>query len=69
MEEKSRVTRSVNDEIHSSDVKGDEKECESGLLEVSLTNVILRITKEIKWKVKVMLVEASLMNFILRISK
>ena len=35
------------------------------VLEVSIMNVILRISKEIKWKVKVMLLEVSLMNFIL----
>ena len=36
------------------------------LLEVSLMNLILRISKEIKWKVKFMLLEETLMNFILR---
>ena len=39
------------------------------LLKVSLMNYILRISKEIKWKVQVVLLEVSLMNFILRISK
>ena len=39
------------------------------LLEVSLMNYILRISKEMKWKAKVILLEASLMNFILWISK
>ena len=42
---------------------------ESGALEVSLMNFILRISKEIKRKVKVVLLEVSLMNFILKISK
>ena len=32
-------------------------------------NFILRISNEIKWKVKVVLVKVSLMNFILRISE
>ena len=38
-------------------------------LEESLMNFIVRISNEIKWKVKVVLLEVSLMNFILRISK
>ena len=38
------------------------------LLEISLMKLILRISNEIKWKVKVVLLEVSLMNFILRIS-
>ena len=38
------------------------------LLEVSLINFILRISKEIKWKVKVVLLEVALMNFIFGIS-
>ena len=44
-------------------------EGESGLLDVSLMNFILRISREIKWKVKGMLLEVSLMNFIIGISK
>ena len=39
------------------------------LLEVSLENFILRISKEIKGKVKVVFLELSMMNFILGISK
>ena len=39
------------------------------LLEVSLMNFILGISKEIKWQVKVMLVQISWMNFILGRSK
>ena len=38
-------------------------------LAVSSMNLILGICKEIKWKVKEVLVEVSLMNFILGISK
>ena len=38
------------------------------LLGVSLMNFILRISKEIKWKVIVALLGVSLMNFILPIS-
>ena len=36
------------------------------LLEVSLTNFNLRISNEMKWKVKVVLLEVSLMNIIPR---
>ena len=39
------------------------------LLEVSSMNFILGISKVIKWKVKVVLLEGSLMMFILWISK
>ena len=44
-------------------------EDESGVLEVSLMNLMLQISKDIKWKVKVALLEVSLMNFILWISE
>ena len=37
--------------------------------EVSLMNFILGISKEIKWNVKVVLLEVMSMNFILGISK
>ena len=39
------------------------------LLEVSLLTFILWISKEIKWKVKVVLPEVSLMSFVLPASK
>ena len=39
------------------------------LLEVSLKNFLLRISQEIKWKVKVVLLEVPLINFILGMSK
>ena len=39
------------------------------LLEESMTNFTLGISKEIKWKVKVVLLKVSLMNFILRMSE
>ena len=42
---------------------------ESGVIEVTLMNFILRISKEIKGQVKVVLLEVSLKNFILGISK
>ena len=42
------------DELHSWDIEGDQMEDESiVLLEVSLMNFILEISKEIKWKVEV----------------
>ena len=64
------VTRRFIDEFHSWEIQIDQMEGESMvLLEVSLINYILRISKEIKCKVKVVLLELSLMNFILRISK
>ena len=63
----SGLTRSIIDELHSSDkVK---RKVRVVLLELSLMNFILGISKEIKWKEKVVLLEVSLMVFILRISK
>ena len=67
MESESGVTRSIIDELHSTDmIKWKVKVV---LFEVSLMSFILRILKQIKFKVKVVLLEVSLMNFILRISK
>ena len=65
MEGEIGVTRSIIDEVHSWDIQRDQMEGEGVLLEVSLRNFILRISKEIKWKVKVVLHEVSLMHFIL----
>ena len=67
MEGQSGVNRSIIDELHSSDIQGNQMECESDVLEVSLMNFILRIYKKIKWKVKFVLLEVSVMNFILGI--
>ena len=70
MECESCVTRSIIDELHSSDIKGDQMEGERlVLLEVSSMKFILGISKEMKWKVKVVLLEESSMNFVLGISK
>ena len=70
MEGESGVTRSIIDELHSWDIQGDQIEGEKmDLLEVSSVNLILGLTKVIKWKVKAVLLEVSLMSFILRISK
>ena len=68
MEGQSGVTRNISDERNSSDIQGDQRKVKVVLLEVSLMNLILEISMEIKWKVKVVLIKISLMNFILRIS-
>ena len=54
MEGESGVTRSITDEFDSSDLQGDQMEGERMVfLEVSLMNLILGMSMEIKWKVKV----------------
>ena len=64
MEDCGGVTRSFIDELHSWDIQGDQMEGESmALLEESFMSYILRISKEMKWKMKVVLLEVSLMNF------
>ena len=58
MEGEGGVTRSFIDELHSWDIQGDQMEVESMvLLEVSFMKYILLISKEMKWKVKVVLLE------------
>ena len=70
MEGESGVIRSIIDEIHSWDIQGDQMEEKSMVIpKVSSMNFILWLSKEIKWKVKVVLREASLMIFILKILK
>ena len=44
-------------------------EGESGVTRSIVINIILRVSNEIKWKVKVALHDISLMNFIVRIYK
>ena len=67
MEGESGVTWSIIDELHSSNmVKWKERVV---LLNVSLKNFIIGISKELDWNVKVVLFEVSLINFILRIFK
>ena len=51
MEGESGVSRSIIDEIYSSDIQGDQMEVV--LPSGSLTQFILRRSKEIKWNVKV----------------
>ena len=50
MKRGSGVTESIIDEHHSSDIQRDQKEGESGVLQVSLMNFILGVSNEIKWK-------------------
>ena len=58
MEGESGVIQSITDELHSRDIQGDQIEGENiVLLEVSSTNFVLGIFKEIKWKGKVVLLE------------
>ena len=58
MEGENGVTRCIIDELFSGDIQGDQMEgVKKVLLEVSMMNLILGISKEIKWKVKVMLLE------------
>ena len=58
MEGESGVTLRIMDEIHSLNNQGDQPEGESMvLLEVPSMNFILGISKEIKWKMKVVLFE------------
>ena len=51
------VTRSIIDELLSSDIQLDQMEVKVVLLVVSLMNFILRISNEIKCKVKKVLLE------------
>ena len=57
MEGKSGVTRSIIVELHSWDIQGDEMQSESGVTRSIIMNFILRISKQIKYKVKVVLLE------------
>ena len=67
MEGESGVTRSIIDELHSSDIQRDEMQGESGVTRSIIDE--LHSSDMVKRKVKVVLHEVSLMNFILRISK
>ena len=57
MEGESGVTRSISDELPSSVFQGDHLEVKVVLLEALVMNFIFLISKEIKWKVKVVLLE------------
>ena len=67
MEAESGVSRSIIDELHSWDIQGDQTEDESGVSRSINMNSILRISKQIKYEVKVVLLEVSLICFILGI--
>ena len=57
MEGESGVTRSIIDELHSSDIQGDQRGSGSGVTRIINMNFILGISKEIKYKVKEVLLE------------
>ena len=57
MEGESGVTRSIIDELHSWDIQRDGIERESGVTRSINMNFILQISKQIKNKVKVKLLE------------
>ena len=60
MEGESGVTRSITDDRLSSDIQRDQMECESGVIRTIIDELLLQISKEIKWKVKIVLFEVSL---------
>ena len=66
MEGESGVTRSIIDEPHTLHIEGDQMEGQSG---VSWFKFFLRISKDIKRKVKVVFLEVSLTNLVVRIGK
>ena len=68
MEGESGVTRSIIDELHSSDIQRDQMEGEISVPRSIIDELHSSATSEIKSKLKVVLLEISLMNFILRMS-
>ena len=69
MEGESGITGCIMDELHSSDIGGYEMEHEGTVTRSIVDELLLRISNEIKWKVKMVLLEGTLMKFILWISK
>ena len=67
MEGERGVTRSMIDELRYSDIQRDQTEGEGGITGSIIDELNPRISKEIKWKVKMVVLEVSLMNLILRI--
>ena len=59
MEGGSGVTRSIIDELDSSDIQGHQMEGEGAVTRSIIDEVLLRISNESKWKVKVVLLEVS----------
>ena len=66
MEGESGLTRSIFDDLHSSDMI--KWKVKLVIPEASMMNFIRGICKEIKWNVQVVLLEVSLINIILQIS-
>ena len=69
MEGESGVTRSIIHDVRSLNIQGDQMAGESGVTGSIIVNFFLGISKEIKWKVKMVLLEASLMDCVVPISK
>ena len=67
MEGRSGVSRSILDELHSSEIQGDQMEGESGITQRIIDE--LDSSDLVKWKVKVMLLQVDLMNVIFGLSK
>ena len=57
MEDESNVTRSITDDRLSSDIQRDQMAGESGVIQTIIDELLLQISKEIKWKVEVVLFE------------
>ena len=57
IEGQSGVTESIINELHSSDIQGDKGKVKVVLFEVSLITFLPWISKEINWKVKMVLLE------------
>ena len=55
MEGESGVTRRMTDDLHSSDIPGDQMEGISGFTGSMIDEFLIRKCNEIKWKVKVVL--------------
>ena len=69
MEGESGVTRSIIDELHSSDIEGDQMEGERGVTRSIIHELQSWDNQRDQMELKDLLLEASLMNFILAISK
>ena len=67
MEGESGVTRSVIDQLHSSDIQQDQMEGKGCVTRIIIDE--LHSLDMVKWKVKMVLFEVSLMNFIPGIAK
>ena len=57
MEGESGITRSIIDELHSSDIQGDQREGESGVTRSIIEEFVS--SDMIKWKVKVVVLKVS----------